>query len=150
MNEKKKSGKKLSGSTIWILVAVVIGLITGLSDSDLDSDSILAVVVGLIVVAVPSLLLGALGKRKASSERPARRAARADARESTQSAARRPDPREKSFSAPDPYCVVCDHTGEDHFARDKAQRLAQLDDWLKNGLIDKAEYRALKEKYEKS
>lgn len=49
---------------------------------------------------------------------------------------------------PDAACVVCDNTGEDHFAHDKAQRIAQLDDFLKNGIIDKAEYRTLRERYE--
>ena len=46
-------------------------------------------------------------------------------------------------------CVVCDNTGEDHFAHDKAQRIAQLDTFLKNGIIDKAEYRTLRERYER-
>ena len=42
------------------------------------------------------------------------------------------------------------HTGEDHFAHDKAQRIAQLDDFLKNGIIDKAEYRTLRDRYERN
>lgn len=50
---------------------------------------------------------------------------------------------------PDAACVVCDNTGEDHFAHDKAQRIAQLDTFLKNGIIDKAEYRLLRERYER-
>ena len=50
---------------------------------------------------------------------------------------------------PDAACVVCDNTGEDHFAHDKAQRIAQLDDFLKNGIIDKAEYRLLRDRYER-
>ena len=50
---------------------------------------------------------------------------------------------------PDAACVVCDNTGEDHFTHDKAQRIAQLDDFLKNGIIDKAEYRTLRERYER-
>ena len=50
---------------------------------------------------------------------------------------------------PDAACVVCDNTGEDHFAYDKAQRIAQLDAFLKNGIIDKAEYRTLRERYER-
>ena len=49
----------------------------------------------------------------------------------------------------DAACVVCDNTGEDHFAHDKAQRIAQLDDFLKNGIIDKAEYRLLRDRYER-
>lgn len=50
---------------------------------------------------------------------------------------------------PDAVCVVCDNTGEDHFAHDKAHRIAQLDTFLKNGIIDKAEYRTLRERYER-
>ena len=65
------------------------------------------------------------------------------------SAAGRTDPRTRSFTAPEPSCIVCDHTGEDHFVRDKAQRIAQLDEWLKNGLIDREEYRVLKSRYER-
>ena len=38
---------------------------------------------------------------------------------------------------------------DDHFVRDKAQRIAQLDEWLKNGLIDREEYRVLKSRYER-
>jgi len=67
----------------------------------------------------------------------------------TKAAAQRPDPRSRSFTPPEPSCVVCDHTGEDHFAHDKAQRIAQLDEWLKNGLIDREEYRVLKSRYER-
>lgn len=50
---------------------------------------------------------------------------------------------------PDAACVVCDNTGENHFAHDKAQRITQLDDFLKNGIIDKAEYRTLRDRYER-
>ena len=50
---------------------------------------------------------------------------------------------------PDAACVVCDNTGVDHFAHDRAQRIAQLDAFLKNGIIDKAEYRTLRERYER-
>ncbi len=64
-------------------------------------------------------------------------------------AVKRSDPRAKSFTQPDPYCVVCDHTGEDHFRRDKQQRISQLNEWLKNGLIDREEYRVLKSRYER-
>jgi len=39
--------------------------------------------------------------------------------------------------------------GLDHFARDKARRIAQLDEWLKNGLIDKAEYNVLKDRFQR-
>lgn len=60
-----------------------------------------------------------------------------------------PPQRSMPSDMPDAACVVCDNTGEDHFAHDKAQRIAQLDDFLKNGIIDKAEYRTLRERYER-
>lgn len=50
---------------------------------------------------------------------------------------------------PDAPCIVCENTGENHFVRDKARRIAQLDDFLKNGIIDKAEYRRLLDRYER-
>ena len=56
---------------------------------------------------------------------------------------------QRDFSAPDAPCIVCEQTGEDHFQRDKARRIAQLNDWLKIGLIDKEEYRVLKDRYER-
>ena len=37
--------------------------------------------------------------------------------------------------------------GEDHFERDRRNRIAQLDVWLKNGLIDRKEYSELKKRY---
>ena len=56
-------------------------------------------------------------------------------------------PEHRDFSAPEAPCIVCEQTGEDHFQRDKARRIAQLDDWLKNGIIDRDEYRVLKDRY---
>ena len=55
----------------------------------------------------------------------------------------------RDFSAPEAPCIVCENTGDDHFQRDKARRIAQLDDWLKNGLIDKDEYRVMKDRYQR-
>ena len=37
---------------------------------------------------------------------------------------------------------------EDHFQRDKRNRMNQLDDWLKIGLIDRKEYHQLKRRYQ--
>ena len=53
------------------------------------------------------------------------------------------------FVKPDAPCIVCEHTGEDHLERDKRNRIRQLDDWLKTGLIDRSEYRVLKDRFER-
>ena len=46
-----------------------------------------------------------------------------------------------------PEDTVFDYSGEDHFQRDKRSRIEQLDEWLKNGLIDRKEYNELKRRY---
>ena len=43
--------------------------------------------------------------------------------------------------------TVFDYSGEDHFQHDKRSRMEQLDEWLKNGLIDRKEYNELKRRY---
>ena len=52
----------------------------------------------------------------------------------------------RDYSAPEPACIVCEQTGDDQFQRDKARRLAQLDDWLKIGLIDRDDPGKIEEK----
>ena len=42
----------------------------------------------------------------------------------------------------------CEYGDENHsFSHDNEQRLAQLDDFLKNGIIDRTEYQVLKKRY---
>lgn len=43
-----------------------------------------------------------------------------------------------------------ENTAQQNFSRDKQRRIRQLDDFLKNGLIDKNEYLLLRSRYEKS
>lgn len=110
----------------------------------------------LFIIAV--LILAALVK--ASVKNTARRGVKTIGKElgkngermaQAQDAPQRSVPPRRSMppDMPDAACVVCDNTGEDHFAHDKAQRIAQLDTFLKNGIIDKAEYRTLRERYER-
>ena len=44
--------------------------------------------------------------------------------------------------------AVCEDAGEDPLAREREQRIRQLDEWLRNGVIDKEEYQQLKDRYE--
>lgn len=42
-----------------------------------------------------------------------------------------------------------EYAAEENFLRDKQRRIDQLDEFLKNGIIEKDEYRLLKERYSK-
>ncbi|MDO4973191.1 MAG: hypothetical protein Q4E38_03160 [Eubacteriales bacterium] len=157
----KKGNKKKSGWT-WLFVLFIIALgnlaneVDGvdfnrlwlrfrvmLHRNNISLEGILPLLVTIAVVVVVVALIRAAVKRQAAvtDRRPA------SAR--TSAAVQRPDPRTKSFTRPEPACIVCDHTGEDHFQHDKAQRIKQLDEWLKNGLIDRQEYKVLLARYER-
>ena len=138
MDRKQKNNKGVG------LIAVVLLFVIGTIESAIGDESAFAGIFAFVLVAfVVIVVLTAIVKN-------AKRAASSGKTENTHAPRTTvvPDRREE-FSAPDAYCVVCDHTGEDHFARDKALRIAQLDDWLKNGIIDKDEYRVMKERYER-
>ena len=49
---------------------------------------------------------------------------------------------------PGAYQTDGENAEADPFAREKEQRLRQLDEWLANGTIDKEEYQRLKDRYE--
>ena len=153
--QKKKSG----GGWIW-LVFVALALISQVGERPdlqriylrcrvwllrrgirVDPIALLVGAIVLLVVLIVLLSAAARRSRRVRDERPA--AAR------TSAAVQRRDPRTKSFTQPDAYCVVCDHSGEDHFQHDRKQRIKQLDEWLKNGLIDRQEYKVLLARYER-
>ncbi len=162
-NKTTQKKKKMSGLWVWIII-LLIGALSNLeSNTNLQrtffmirawfywvtqywakqhQTVLLAVCAGLVFAVVLLLALRRAAKRRKVEIDQPMRAGR------TSAAVRRPDPRTRSFTAPEPSCIVCDHTGEDHFRRDKANRIAQLDEWLKNGLIDREEYKVMKSRYE--
>ncbi len=145
-NENNKRKKKSGGSWLW-LVFILIGLMSQMSESSgfqqffrqlgrLDSETVFAVVLPVVmlvilIAVIQTVVRAARRQKETAPEKPHRQGAAA-----------------REFPAAEAHCVVCETTGEDHFARDKALRIRQLDEWLKNGLIDRAEYKVLKERYE--
>lgn len=162
-NQKNKKKSKLGlGWLIFILAMYLVPrLMEGLDSADFSSfmrrlrlqfliwehqlglplPTLLAVGV-LCVVLLAVILRTARKKAMETKEDRPTRAPR------TSAAVQRPDPRAKSFTEPDAYCFTCEATGEDHFQRDKLTRIRQLEEWLKNGLIDREEYKVLKARYE--
>ena len=170
-NMQNRGGKKKGGGgafLIFLLVVLMPRLIELMQDADLertfhrmriwalrngiDPDMLPALVVGAVVLLIVLISVASVSKKRGRApvrrESPARERVRTSGGR-TSAATQRPDPRKKTFTQPDPYCVVCDHTGEDHFQRDKAQRIRQLDDWLQIGLIDREEYRVLKDRFQR-
>ena len=158
MSNQQKS-KKRQGSPWGILAVLLIIALRAISNSGYNSK-IVPAVLALFVLAAALIAVGkSAAKKRQSGETPSRAASPASAARPTPSVElHRPAPSMKRreapisssnhFPQPEAYCVTCENTGEDHFVRDRNRRISQLDEWLKNGLIDKDEYRVLKQRFE--
>ena len=133
MSGPKKENKNIS-VLIGVIIAILLAMLTG------DNTVGKAVVAVIVVFVAVILAIGSTVKKRGAEELPAMMSA----------LNRRKTQAHKEFPVPDAHCVVCDTTGVDHFERDRQLRLQQLDEWLKNGIIDRSEYRVLKDRYSKS
>lgn len=143
---ENKNKKKQGGKGIGLAIGVLILLLSGLSEG-FDSE----VIGALFVVAVIGVLIWICYKVVNVSRGTAAR--QNGVTNAVRRSMTRHEPKveiHRAFPEPEAHCVVCENTGVDHFERDRQMRLRQLDDWLKNGLIEREEYMILKRKYEQS
>lgn len=140
---ENKNQKKKSGGGLGFLVIIVLMILSGFSEG-LDGE--IAVYVAFVAVIVVVLwLVRKLGTLRSSAKK--------DSAAASGHSMKRHEPKveiHRDFPEPEAHCVVCENTGVDHFDRDRQMRLQQLDDWLKNGLIEREEYAVLKRKFEQS
>ena len=137
--------KKKSGKGIGVVIGILILLLARFSD-DFDSD-VIGPIVALAIVGVLVVISIRIARASPGSAR--QNTGTGDVGHSM----KRHEPKveiHRAFPEPEAHCVVCENTGDNHFDRDRQMRLKQLDDWLKNGLIDREEYAVLKRKYEQS
>lgn len=153
---QQKQNKKNSGAG-WGLLVLLIPLLMRVKDGDLPPVVFFAIAVIVVVAVLVSLAKkkGAPAAKTGASPSPAASAVRktpsVELHRPAPAMQRREAPisSPNHFPKPDAYCVTCENTGEDHFVRDRRRRIEQLDNWLKNGLIDRQEYLVLKARFEK-
>ena len=151
MNNQKKS--KNQGSPWILLVFLVIFLINRLADSHGRVSIPVLFAIAVIGIVILTTVLGSSRKKhqeeikgKSAEARPQ---PKVELHRPVPSMQRRePVTAKRDFSKPEAYCVSCEISGEDHFVRDRNRRIAQLDEWLKNGLIDRQEYLVLKRRFQ--
>ena len=133
-NRERQSSNNKSVLTVYIVVLAVL-LVNALNLSAVTENLMIFAVVLLVIAFVGFAVAYALAKKKSggktgsiySKERAKEKAKQIFMREEFEEEA-----------------VKCAHP------RGKEKYIAQLDNFLANGLIDKAEYRVLKERYEKT
>ena len=132
-NNKKKGKGYLAPAVILFALLSVIGEIGEME----RPEALIAVIVGAVILVVILATVSAVKKHGGKTETAARRSA--PARSAARPAARStPRGAERAEEA-----VHC------HHSTGKQKYLEQLDSFLANGIIDKAEYRLMKERYSK-
>ena len=129
MNNKKKKSDGRVGGIIVLILAMIASLAENIN-GDAVAQLIFLLVPVAIIVAVVVFIRKAI--KKAKAEKSTAKEDRPFTAASTGTAA-----------------IYNEHAAEENFLRDKKRRLSQLDVFLKNGIIEKDEYRLLKERYQK-
>ncbi len=140
-DNSRKNQKK--STPLGLFVFILIILINALSEASPQSRAALVpVILVVVVLAVVFLVISSAVKKSVAAG-----GASPVVRHGSDG---HPHSPRENFPSPDAYCLVCDQTNTDHFERDRQRRLRQLDYWLSIGLIDRKEYRTLKDRYNKS
>ena len=142
--ERQSSKKKQSGGGKGILT--VIGAIVLMNVISAGGGSVIwfilaiALIVAIMVIAVKAM----------------KKAAQKNSAESAPVQWTRPDndrrqnaPKSAERPVYTPQTVYNENASAENFQRDRQRRIAQLDGFLKNGIIDKEEYKVLLSRYER-
>ena len=135
-NGQTEKKEKKSENSISPLAVVALLLLTLSEAGDTAMVTLLftALMIGAVVYVVYKGVSKYLNKKKGAEETSAPPAAQENAADGT--------------ALPEAYQTGDENAETDPFAREKEQRLRQLDEWLANGTIDREEYQRLKDRYE--
>lgn len=147
-NKKKKSGGSKAGGIIALIMVMIASLAENFN-GDAVAQLIILLVPVAIIVAVVVLIRKAI--KKAKAEKSTVKGGFRHNHSFSYTAKKEKEVEDSPFTATriDRNVSYNDHAAEDNFLRDKERRLSQLDVFLKNGIIEKDEYRLLKERYQK-
>ena len=133
---RKNKGKSSWGGLIAIAIVFLVNIASSGAGAELLAVLIVLAAVIAIVLAFVFIVKKALG------------AGKIDAAKITSYLNREEQGEERTFVRREPVTASYDENAqENNFHRDRAKRLAQLDVFLKNGIIEKEEYNILKSRY---
>ena len=146
MNDRERQNSKTNKSGGGKGILIVAGFIILMNVISAGGGE---AILGIFVIALLiGIMIFFLKQRKKAAQKKAE--AQAPVRWSAPEPDRRPNravPAERPAYTPQP--VYNENTSGENFQRDRQRRLAQLDGFLKNGIIDKEEYKVLRSRYER-
>ena len=142
--ERQSSKKKQSGGGKGILTVigafVLMNVISAGGGSVIWFILAIALIVAIMVIAVKAM-------KKAAQKNSAESASVQWTRPENDRRQNAPKPVERPVYTPQ--TVYNENASAENFQRDRQRRIAQLDGFLKNGIIDKEEYEVLLSRYER-
>ncbi len=142
--ERQSSKKKQSGGGKGILAVIVsivlMNIISAGGGSVIWFILAIALIIAIMVIAVKAMKKAAQ-KNSAGSAPIQWTRPENDRRQNAPKSAERP--------VYTPQTVYNENASAENFQRDRQRRIAQLDGFLKNGIIDKEEYKVLLSRYER-
>lgn len=157
MREDKKQKKGVSWKWIVVVVAAYFIFMAVMEKENFDFDSVSALfsIVSVAIAAAGFLLALKVALSKKREERAQRGAVRRPDRARNGAIPHRHSRQQEDRPLPAPQrsfspAVYDENLREDSSRRDRERRLRQLEDFYKNGIIEKEEYLLLKNRYSKS
>jgi len=138
---KGREKKKSSGGVPGAVAALVLVLLSAVSDAGGEAFAIILVIAAVAAVAYAAYLLGKKYKNARGSSAQTAEALRRKLKDFSFT--------EKEEELRSPARQQRSYDPELNRQRDMQRRMEQLDSFLKNGIIDKEEYLILKDRYQK-
>jgi len=137
---RKNNNKGSLGGLIVLAIVFLVNIASTGAGTEFIAVMIAIAALIAVILAVVVIVKKALGTAKVSSPRAEKFSSYLNREEQ--------GAEEQGFKRREPVVISYDERAQEkNFVRDRARRLAQLDGFLKNGIIEKEEYNILKARY---
>ena len=143
--ERQNSKKNQSGGGKGILIALGFIILMNVIGAGGESAILVILAIALIVAVA---IIGLKAGKKAIKQKTEDQAPVQWKRPDNDRRQNAPKPAERPVYTPQ--AGYNENAPAENFQRDRQRRIAQLDDFLKNGIIDKEEYKVLLSRYERN
>ena len=146
MNDRERQNSKTNKSGGGKGILIVAGFIILMNVISAGGGRAILFILAIALIAAVVIIAVKAGKKAAQKNS----AASAPARWSRPDNDRRQNaPKQPERPVYTPQAVYNENASAENFQRDRQRRIAQLDGFLKNGIIDKEEYKVLLSRYER-
>ena len=147
MNDRENQSRKKNQSGGGKGILIALGFIILMNVIGAGGGSVILVILAIVLI-VAVAVIGLKAGKKAIKQKTEDQAPVQWKRPGNDLPQNAPKPAERPVYTPQ--AGYNENASAENFQRDRQRRIAQLDDFLKNGIIDKEEYKVLLSRYERN